>query len=157
MPESGGQFLSESLKQVFDANEENVRKTGNEQSYNNQQNQTGTSTSSKSSLDATNGRSVDVVPDTDKLRNENDVEMVKLGSCPVKIDEFGRLVREGGSDSDSDDSHYPRRRKSRRTRNSSDSRSPVDRRRGRRSPRRRRERRSRSRRYDFFSHVYIVA
>lgn len=143
MPESGAQFLSESPKQVFDANEANVRKTGNEQSSNNQQNQIGTSTGSKS-LDAMN-RNVDVPQDTDKLQKENDAEKVSLGPSPVKIDEFGRLVREGGSDSDSEDSHYTRRHKNRRYRNSSESRSPVDRRRGRRSPRRRRERRSRSR------------
>ncbi|XP_023531277.1 uncharacterized protein LOC111793568 [Cucurbita pepo subsp. pepo] len=144
MPESGAHFLSEPPKLVFDANEANVRKTGNEQSCNNQRNQIGTSTSPKS-LDALNGRSVDVVQDTDKLRKENDEEKVKLGSSPVKIDEFGRLVREGGSDSDSDDSLYIRRHKNRRARSSSESHSPVDRRRGRRSPWRRRERRSRSR------------
>lgn len=145
MPESGAQFTSESPKQVFDANEVNVRKKGNEQSYNNQQNEIDTSNCSKS-LDAMNGRSVDVLQDTGKLQKENDEEKVKLGTSPVKIDEFGRLVREGGSDSDSDDSHYTRRHKNRRTRNSSESRSPIDRRRGRRSPWRRRERRSRSRR-----------
>ncbi|XP_022921950.1 uncharacterized protein LOC111430056 [Cucurbita moschata] len=138
------QFLSESPKQVFDAKEANVRKTGNEQSYNNQQNQIGSGSGSKS-LNAMNGRSIDVPQDTDKLQKENDAEHKKLGSSPVKIDEFGRLVREGDSDSDSDDSHYTRRHKNRRARNSSESRSPVDRRRGRRSPRRRRERRSRSR------------
>lgn len=145
MPEPGAQFHSESPKQVIDATEANVQKTGNEQSYNDQHNQIDTVTGTKS-LDAMNVRSVDVPQDTDKLQKENDAEKGRLGSSPIKIDEFGRLVREGGSDSDSDDLHYRRRHKSRRSRNSSESRSPVDRRRGRRSPRRRRERRSRSRR-----------
>uniref|UniRef100_A0A803M0Q3 C3H1-type domain-containing protein n=1 Tax=Chenopodium quinoa TaxID=63459 RepID=A0A803M0Q3_CHEQI len=67
----------------------------------------------------------------------------------VKVDEFGRLVKEGGSESESEDAHHIRRRGRRdRSRNHSRSRSPSDRRRKRsprRSPRRRKERRSRSR------------
>lgn len=76
-----------------------------------------------------------------------------FASSAQKIDKFGRLVREGVSDSDSDGSRYAvrrnRRRKSRsRSRSRSQSRSPLDRRRRRRrSPRRRRQKRSRSRRY----------
>lgn len=59
----------------------------------------------------------------------------------LKVDEFGRLVRESGSDSDSDDLRHSRRH-GKRGRMSSRSRSPHDR---RRSPQRRRHRRSRSR------------
>ncbi|KAL2935424.1 Zinc finger CCCH domain-containing protein 55 [Bienertia sinuspersici] len=64
----------------------------------------------------------------------------------VKVDEFGRLVKDGASESESDDAHHLRRR-GRRDRSRSRSRSPSDKRK-RRSPRRsprRRERRSRSR------------
>ncbi|KAF5186166.1 Zinc finger ccch domain-containing protein [Thalictrum thalictroides] len=65
----------------------------------------------------------------------------KQGSAARKVDEFGRIVREGVNDSDSDAEHYKERRY-RRGR----SRSPLDRRRRRsRSPRRRYERRHRSR------------
>ncbi|PIA63141.1 hypothetical protein AQUCO_00200873v1 [Aquilegia coerulea] len=65
----------------------------------------------------------------------------KQGSAALKVDEFGRIVREGVNDSDSDVEHYKRRRY-RRGR----SRSPLDRRRRRsRSPRRRYEKRNRSR------------
>ncbi|KMS97820.1 hypothetical protein BVRB_5g123810 isoform B [Beta vulgaris subsp. vulgaris] len=66
-------------------------------------------------------------------------------STAVKVDEFGRLVKAGASESEPDDSPHLRRR-GRRDR--SRSRSPSDRRRRRsprRSPRRRKERRSRSR------------
>ncbi|XP_021757168.1 uncharacterized protein LOC110722209 [Chenopodium quinoa] len=67
----------------------------------------------------------------------------------VKVDEFGRLVKEGGSESESEDAHHIRRRGRRdRSRSHSRSRSPSDRRRKRsprRSPRRRKERRGRSR------------
>lgn len=59
----------------------------------------------------------------------------------LKVDEFGRLVRESESGSDSDDLHH-RRRHGKRGRIRSRSRSPHDR---RRSPRRRRQKRSRSR------------
>ncbi|KNA12306.1 hypothetical protein SOVF_127100 isoform A [Spinacia oleracea] len=67
----------------------------------------------------------------------------KITQTAVKVDEFGRLVKEGASDSESEDSRHLRRRRDR-----SRSRSPTDRRRRRsprRSPRRRKERRSRSR------------
>lgn len=57
----------------------------------------------------------------------------------VKVDKFGRLIREGASDTDSDDSSYHRRR-GRRGRSRSTSRSPPKRR--RRSPWRGKERRS---------------
>ncbi|KAL2479237.1 uncharacterized protein Fot_48251 [Forsythia ovata] len=67
----------------------------------------------------------------------------KSSSTKLNVDEFGRLVREGASDSDTSDSQDYTRRRSRRGRNRSRSRSPRDRR--RRSPRRRNERRGRSR------------
>ncbi|XP_038687871.1 uncharacterized protein LOC119987150 isoform X1 [Tripterygium wilfordii] len=82
-----------------------------------------------------------------KLHNENKDVSAKSTPTLPKVDEFGRLVREGAgaSDSDSDDSRH--RRHSKRGRSRSWSRSPPDRRRQRRwrSPQRRRERRSRSR------------
>lgn len=62
-------------------------------------------------------------------------------SSALRVDEFGRLVKEGGSDSESDDAYHTRRRGKR---DRSHSRSPSDRRK-RRSPRRRKDRRSRSR------------
>ncbi|XP_074316466.1 uncharacterized protein LOC141652766 isoform X2 [Silene latifolia] len=63
-----------------------------------------------------------------------------------KVDEFGRLVKEGASDSESDGTRQVRRR-GRRDRSRSRSRSPSDRKRRSpwRSPRRRKGRRSRSR------------
>ncbi|XVE56788.1 hypothetical protein DITRI_Ditri04bG0039100 [Diplodiscus trichospermus] len=57
-----------------------------------------------------------------------------------KVDKYGRLIRNGASDSDSDDSRYIGRHRRGRSR----SHSPPDRRK-RRSPRRRREKRSLSR------------
>lgn len=65
-----------------------------------------------------------------------------------KVDEFGRHLREGLTDSDSDDSCYHwTRRLNKRDRSRSRSRSPVDSRsrRNRRSPRRRKDKRNRSR------------
>lgn len=67
----------------------------------------------------------------------------KSSATKLNVDEFGRLVREGDSDSDISDSPRYTRRHSRRGRNRSRSHSPNDRR--RRSPRRRIERRDRSR------------
>ncbi|KAL6177989.1 hypothetical protein ACLB2K_049509 [Fragaria x ananassa] len=76
--------------------------------------------------------------------------------CLPKVDEYGRLVREGFSDSNSDGSRYNKRRKRGRSRSRSRSRkrshsrsrSPLDSRRRRspprRSPPRRREKRNRS-------------
>ncbi|XP_059299846.1 uncharacterized protein LOC132052360 [Lycium ferocissimum] len=61
-----------------------------------------------------------------------------------KVDEYGRLVREGVSDSDSDDSPRYKRRHGKRGRSRSRSRSPYDRRR-RKSPRKRKDRWDRSR------------
>nr|KYP49533.1 Zinc finger CCCH domain-containing protein 55 [Cajanus cajan] len=65
----------------------------------------------------------------------------------LKVDEFGRHLREGLTDSDSDDSRYQRtRRIKKRDRSRSHSRSPDRRsRRNRRSPRRRKDKRNRSR------------
>lgn len=70
---------------------------------------------------------------------------------PLKVDRFGRLAREGPTDSDSDDSRSRQtRRRNKRDRSWSRSRSPIERssrrRRRRRSPRRRKDKRSRSRR-----------
>ncbi|CAI9111732.1 OLC1v1012026C1 [Oldenlandia corymbosa var. corymbosa] len=65
----------------------------------------------------------------------------KTSCSTLKVDEFGRLIREGDSDSDRDGSpRYSRRKRSR-----SRSRSRSQDRRRRRSPRRRNERRGRSR------------
>ena len=46
------------------------------------------------------GGGVDIVPESGKSQKE---------MPPLKIDEFGRLVKEGASDSDSDDSCYARK------------------------------------------------
>lgn len=73
----------------------------------------------------------------------NDEKGVKSASNSLKVDEFGRLIKEGASESDSDDSRYDGRQF---RRGRSHSRSPPDRR-SWRSPRRRRDKRSRSRRY----------
>ncbi|KAK9108629.1 hypothetical protein Syun_024640 [Stephania yunnanensis] len=71
--------------------------------------------------------------------------IVKQGAESVKVDKFGRLLREGASDSDSDGSRYVAR-DARRGRSRGPSQSPVDRRgRKSRSPRRRKEKRNRSR------------
>ncbi|KAJ8563179.1 hypothetical protein K7X08_031631 [Anisodus acutangulus] len=71
-------------------------------------------------------------------------EDAKDKSPTRKVDEFGRLVREGVSDSNSDDSPRYKRRHGKRGRSRSRSRSPYDRRR-RKSPRKRKDRRDRSR------------
>lgn len=71
-------------------------------------------------------------------------EDVKNSSGFLKIDEFGRLAREGSSDSDSGDSPRYTRRRGKRETSWSRSRSPYDRRRW--SPRRRKDKRGRSRR-----------
>ncbi|KAI8019731.1 Zinc finger CCCH domain-containing protein 55 [Camellia lanceoleosa] len=84
---------------------------------------------------------LDAAPDSGKSHSQK--EDFKYASTLPKVDEFGRLVREGASDSDSEDPHYTRRR-GKRGRSWSQSQSPHDRRR-RRSPRRGKEKRSRSR------------
>ncbi|XP_010258014.1 PREDICTED: serine/arginine repetitive matrix protein 2-like [Nelumbo nucifera] len=91
--------------------------------------------------DALHDDRADIDPQEGKLHKED----TQQASTPLKVDEFGRLVREGASDSDSDGSRYDGRRK--RGRSRSRSRSPPGRRRRRRSrsPWRRREKRSRSR------------
>ncbi|KAJ4831847.1 hypothetical protein Tsubulata_017513 [Turnera subulata] len=93
----------------------------------------------------TSGGAVSKVALSGKDQKDEDKNTKRAPPNPQKIDRFGRLVREGASDSDSDDSLNSRRRR-RRGKSRSRSRSPVDRRRRspRRSPRRRR-RRSRSR------------
>lgn len=76
----------------------------------------------------------------EKRKPQLQKEDVQHTSTYQKVDEFGRLVRDVASDSDSDESHHTRRHGKR-----SRSRSPHDRRRSRWSPRKRRERRSVSR------------
>lgn len=73
-----------------------------------------------------------------------------------QLDEFGRLVREGSSDSDSDSRHI--RRQHHKSRRRSRSQSPLDKRRKRRSWSKR-EKRSQSRRYllDFIFMFSLVA
>ncbi|CAL5414600.1 unnamed protein product [Camellia sinensis] len=85
---------------------------------------------------------LNAAPDSGKSHSQK--EDFKYASTLPKVDEFGRLVREGASDSDSEDPHYTRRR-GKRGRSWSRSQSPHDRR--RRSPRRGKEKRSRSRRF----------
>lgn len=78
-------------------------------------------------------------PKTDGAQNKD-------SNVKLEVDEFGRMVKKGGNDSDSDDYHSRRRGRRGRSRSRSRSRSPDERR--RRSPRRsprRRDRRSRSR------------
>lgn len=92
--------------------------------------------------------------DKDIGLEEANADKPDLKSDKVKVDEFGRLVREDVSDSDASDSPPHALRKSRRTRkrsrSQSRSRSPHDRRRRRRSPWRRTERRGRSRRLELY-------
>lgn len=96
-------------------------------------------------------------PSKDSSRNydenfgleETSAHKPDMKSDKLKVDEFGRLVREDVSDSDTSGSPpYARRhvrRARKRSRSQSRSRSPHDRRRRRRSPWRRKERRGRSR------------
>lgn len=110
------------------------------------------------SIDHINGNKLSLKSDTapEGLHSENVLgvndndsfdmprENAKDKSPARKVDEFGRLVREGVSDSDSDDSRRYKRRHGKRGRSRSRSRSPYDRRR-RKSPRKRKDRRDRSR------------
>lgn len=100
----------------------------------------------KNGLEATN---VGSTLESGKSQKED----ARSTSTSLKVDEFGRLVREGASDSDSDDVRYSKRR-GKRGRSWSRSRSPHDRR--RRSPRRRKEKRSRSRRSAFYFITCLV-
>ncbi|KAJ7956486.1 Zinc finger CCCH domain-containing protein 55 [Quillaja saponaria] len=96
--------------------------------------------------DGLNSVGVDVSGNIDGAEEENEEKTTESKSTPLKVDEFGRLIREGPIDSDSDDSRNPRtKRHNKRDRSWSRSRSPLGRRRRRRSPRKRKERRSRSR------------
>ncbi|XWS37258.1 hypothetical protein CRYUN_Cryun19dG0027900 [Craigia yunnanensis] len=88
------------------------------------------------------GASVDSVKFSKEHRQEG--ENLTLSSTQHKVDKFGRLARNGASDSDSDDLRYLGRHKGDRTRSRSQSCSPPDRRR-RRSPWTRRKKRSLSR------------
>lgn len=71
-------------------------------------------------------------------------KIAKSFSSTSKVDKFGRLIKEGASDSESDGSPHYSRRQGKRGRNRSRSQSPHDTRR-RRSPWRGREKRGRSR------------
>ncbi|CDP18065.1 unnamed protein product [Coffea canephora] len=71
-------------------------------------------------------------------------KVAKSFSSTSKLDKFGRLIKAGASDSESDGSPCFSRRQGKRSRNRSRSRSPHDTR-WRRSPWRRREKRGRSR------------
>ncbi|ESW10363.1 hypothetical protein PHAVU_009G202700 [Phaseolus vulgaris] len=107
-----------------------------------------------SSIEAFKGkdRLEDTAIDSDiksgNVEKEDEGKTSKFEPNVMKVDEFGRQLREGLSDSDSDDSCLHRtRRLNKRDRSWSRSRSPPDRRsrRNRRSPRRRRDKRNRSR------------
>ncbi|KAL5544643.1 hypothetical protein UlMin_008427, partial [Ulmus minor] len=91
----------------------------------------------KDALDSPAGH---VISNRDKSLRETEERKAKFEAAPLQVDEFGRLVREGSSDTDSD-SRYTKRRERSRSR----SRSPRRRNRSQRSSRRRRERRSQSR------------
>lgn len=107
--------------------------------------------------DALNGSPIDIAFKRDKSQEGKKTK----SECLPKVDEYGRLVREGSSDSNSDGSRYNKRRKRGRSRSRSRSskrshsrsRSPLDSRRRRRSPPRRREKRNRSPRY--FLQLYM--
>ncbi|CAO2818468.1 unnamed protein product [Amaranthus hypochondriacus] len=97
------------------------------------------------------GKHGSVSSGVDSISTQKDVKKQDKKNNPAasKVDEFGRLVKEDASESESDDSYHLRRRGRRdRSRSRSRSRSPSDkrmkRRSPRRSPRRRKERRSRS-------------
>lgn len=117
--------------------------------------------------DASNGAPIDIVSKRNKFQGG---KKTKSESVLPKVDEYGRLVREGSSDSSSDGSRYNKRHSKRgrsrsrgrirsrsrshsricsrsRSRTRSRSRSPLDSKRRRRSPQRRREKRNRSPRY----------
>ncbi|KAL3529662.1 hypothetical protein ACH5RR_008984 [Cinchona calisaya] len=76
--------------------------------------------------------------------NDKMKENTKIMSSTSMVDRYGRLIREGASDSESGGSPRYNRRQGKRGRSRSRSRSPHDTRR-RRSPRKRKERRGRSR------------
>lgn len=107
---------------------------------------------SSSTYDACQSKDSSRNRDEDIGHEEANAHKPDMKSDKLKVDEFGRLVREDVSDSDTSDSPPHARRHSRRTRkrsrSQSRSRSPHDRRRRRRSPWRRTERRGRSRRLE---------
>ncbi|KAK2989338.1 hypothetical protein RJ640_015049 [Escallonia rubra] len=104
-------------------------------------NQSHDSDTSHKAFEVENASEGGIVPAPSE-RGRSQKEDLKYKSNRSKVDEFGRLVRENASDSDSDDNRYTRRH-GKRGRSWSRSRSPVVRR--RRSPWRRKEKRSRSR------------
>ncbi|KAL2340657.1 hypothetical protein Fmac_008597 [Flemingia macrophylla] len=99
------------------------------------------------SKDGLEGTGIDCGSKSVNAGKQDDGKTSKVKPNVLKVDEFGRHLREGLTDSDTDDSHYQRtRRLNKRDRSRSHSRSPDRRsRRNRRSPRRRRDKRNRSR------------
>jgi hypothetical protein len=97
--------------------------------------------------------SFDIDSKSGTAEQKREKETTKFEPTVLKVDEFGRHIKEGSADSDSDESRSRRtRRKNKRdrSRSRSRSRSPLDirsRRRRRSSPRRRKDKRSHSRRY----------
>ncbi|KAK3037972.1 hypothetical protein RJ639_030677 [Escallonia herrerae] len=103
-------------------------------------NQSHDSDTSRKAFEVENASEGGIVPAPSES-GRSQKEDLKYKSNRSKVDEFGRLVRENASDSDSNDNRYTRRHV-KRGRSWSRSRSPVVR---RRSPWRRKEKRSRSR------------
>lgn len=99
------------------------------------------------SKDALEGAGIDCGSKSVNAGKQDEGKTSKVEPNVLKVDEFGRHLREGLTDSDSDDSRYQRtRRINKRDRSRSHSRSPDRRsRRNRRSPRRRKDKRNRSR------------
>ncbi|KAK7304230.1 hypothetical protein RJT34_15361 [Clitoria ternatea] len=94
------------------------------------------------------GTGIDSDCKSGNVEQEDEGKASKFEPNVLKVDEFGRHLKEGLTDSDSDDSHYRHtRRLNKRDRSWSRSRSPPDKRsrRRRRSPHRRRDKRNRSR------------
>ncbi|KAK2367845.1 zinc finger CCCH domain-containing protein [Trifolium repens] len=104
---------------------------------------------SHTTSDGFGGTGFNIDSNSGTAEQEHEKETSKFEPTGLKVDEFGRHIKEGATDSDSDESrsHRTRRMKKRdRSLSRSRSRSPVDRRsRRRRSPRRRKDKRSQSR------------
>ncbi|XP_057465596.1 uncharacterized protein LOC130755236 isoform X1 [Actinidia eriantha] len=144
VPSNALEIFPESQRNSWDANITSIATGENEELIeNNNKNQVSTEYAvppkelqQKVALDGLHN----AAPESGKSQCQK--EDLKYTSTLRKVDEFGRLVREGASDSDSDDLQYTGRRR-KRGRTWSRSPSPEDRR--RRSPRRRKDKRSRSR------------
>ncbi|GFZ07686.1 histone-lysine N-methyltransferase [Actinidia rufa] len=143
VPSNALEIFPESQRNSWDANITSIAGENEELIENNNKNQVSTEYAvppkelqQKIALDGLHN----AAPESGKSQCQK--EDLKYTSTLQKVDEFGRLIREGASDSDSDDLQYTGRRR-KRGRTWSRSPSPEDRR--RRSPRRRKEKRSRSR------------